>query len=89
MKDPGRTQAAPPDGAALLAALGGRQNLQSLELGADRLLVRLHTAADVNEAALGGLGVRGIARPAAGPWQLLLGPAAEAAYTSLKAKLGS
>jgi N-acetylglucosamine PTS system EIICBA or EIICB component len=73
-----RAQAAPaaeragPDAPALLAALGGRRNIVDCATFAGRLLVRTVNPERVDAAALGKLGVRGIARSAADSIQLLL-----------------
>jgi phosphotransferase system IIB component len=59
-----------------LAALGGRDNLVSLETAAGRLLIRTSRAGSVDEASLGRLGIRGIAHCTADSLQLLMaGPA--------------
>ncbi len=58
---------------ALLAALGGKANLRSVEAASNRILVA-HTAG-MDETALAGLGVRGVAA-AGGGSQLLLGRSA-------------
>ncbi len=55
----------------LLAALGGRANVRTLEAAAGRVLVDVADAAAVDQAALLSLGVRGIAQPAPGRLHLL------------------
>jgi N-acetylglucosamine PTS system EIICBA or EIICB component len=71
-------RAAAPDAPALLAALGGRDNLVSLETAAGRLLIRTSRAGSIDEAALGRLGIRGIAHCTADSLQLLMaGPPEE------------
>ena len=65
-------QPVPPDAPALLAALGGRGNVVALETAAGRLLIRTARFASVDEAALGRLGVRGVAHSAADSIQLLI-----------------
>ncbi len=60
------------DAAAMLAALGGRQNVADVECFAGRMLVRIADPKAVDEPALKRLGIRGVARPAAGSMQLLI-----------------
>ncbi|HTY50367.1 MAG TPA: N-acetylglucosamine-specific PTS transporter subunit IIBC [Steroidobacteraceae bacterium] len=72
---------------AALAALGGRANVVSLELGGDRLLLRLKDEQALDEAGWGGLGARGIARPHQAMVQILLGPAAVPLHAQLQAQL--
>jgi N-acetylglucosamine PTS system EIICBA or EIICB component len=70
--------AAARDAQALLAALGGRDNIAALETAAGRLLIRTARDASIDAAALGKLGIRGIARSAADSIQLLVaGPVEE------------
>ena len=94
---PGSTAAVPdeaqgavwPHAAALASALGGQANLSALELGGDRLLVRVGDESRVDLEALRKLGVRGVARPAGAATQVLLGSSAAAAYAALRVKLPS
>ncbi len=72
------------DTAAWLAALGGRDNLESCGLCASRVYLRTASADAVDEAALGRLGVQAVARPAAGSLHLLLGRNAEAVALALE-----
>ncbi|HEY2779625.1 MAG TPA: N-acetylglucosamine-specific PTS transporter subunit IIBC [Steroidobacteraceae bacterium] len=66
-------QVAPrPDAAAMLAALGGRQNVSQVETFAGRVLMRVADPKALNERALQSLGVRGVARPSADSIQLLI-----------------
>jgi len=55
----------------VLAALGGVGNIRELEPRPGRVLVTVHDAAAVNEAALKASGLRGVARPAPGRLHLL------------------
>ena len=72
------TPATAPDAPALLAALGGRHNVVGVDTAAGRLLIRTARASSVDEAALGSLGIRGLARCAADSFQLLVaGPVEE------------
>jgi N-acetylglucosamine PTS system EIICBA or EIICB component len=66
--------AAAPDAAALLAALGGRANVRTLESTAGRLRLGVGDAARLDRAALRRLGLRGVAVPVPGCVHLLLGP---------------
>ena len=79
-------QGAPDSGLdleAIAAALGGASNIASAEARAGRVLVSVKDAAALDEARLGALGLRGIARPA--PERVhLLHPDAEAIVRSLK-----
>jgi len=62
------------DGAALLAALGGRANVCAVEAAAGRLRARVRDAALVDDRAVRELGLRGVARPAPGVVHVLTGP---------------
>jgi PTS system N-acetylglucosamine-specific IIC component len=50
-----------PSGAQVIAALGGRENVEQLEAVSGRVLIRVVDAGLVDEEALRGLGVRGVA----------------------------
>jgi PTS system N-acetylglucosamine-specific IIC component len=76
-----------PVPSAFLEALGGRENVSNLELGGDRLLVKLVQPERLDETRLAGLGARGIARPEGAATQILLGRTAFALYQELKAHL--
>jgi N-acetylglucosamine PTS system EIICBA or EIICB component len=72
------TPATPRDAPALLAALGGRDNVVDLATAAGRLLIRTARPDRVDESALAKLGIRGIARVAADRVQVLVaGPVEE------------
>jgi N-acetylglucosamine PTS system EIICBA or EIICB component len=64
-----------PDSGALLAALGGRSNVLTARAGAGRVRIGVVDTARVNSEALIGLGLRGVAVPAAGCVHLLTGAA--------------
>jgi N-acetylglucosamine PTS system EIICBA or EIICB component len=64
------------DASAMLAALGGRQNVADLEIVAGRLSMRIADSKALDERALGTLGIRGVAH-AAGLTQLLIPGSAE------------
>jgi N-acetylglucosamine PTS system EIICBA or EIICB component len=64
------------DAPALIAALGGRDNVVDLGTFANRLLIRTARPDRVDESALARLGIRGMARSAADSIQVLVaGPA--------------
>jgi PTS system N-acetylglucosamine-specific IIC component len=65
------------DAPGLLAALGGRGNVVDFGTFANRLLIRSARPDRIDDAALGKLGFRGIARSAADSIQLLVAGAAE------------
>jgi PTS system N-acetylglucosamine-specific IIC component len=70
--------AAAHDAPALLAALGGRDNVVDLATAAGRLLIRTARPERIDESALARLGIRGIARSAADRVQVLVaGPVEE------------
>jgi N-acetylglucosamine PTS system EIICBA or EIICB component len=62
---------------AMLAALGGRQNVADLEIVAGRLSMRIADLKALDERALGTLGIRGVAHTPAGLIQLLIPGSAE------------
>jgi N-acetylglucosamine PTS system EIICBA or EIICB component len=71
---------------ALLAALGGRENVRELEaVAATRLRVRVANGTAVDESAIRSLGLRGVARPAPDRVHVLIGPAADEALVLLRA----
>ena len=74
--------------AGFVAALGGRANVPAIELGGDRLLVRVVQVSAIDEPRLLAFGARGVARLAGGSVQVLMGPAAAAAADGLIAYLG-
>jgi PTS system N-acetylglucosamine-specific IIC component len=73
-----QTPPAAHDAPALLAALGGRDNVVDLASAAGRLLIRTARPDKVDESALVRLGIRGIAHSATDRVQLLVaGPVEE------------
>jgi PTS system N-acetylglucosamine-specific IIC component len=60
----------------LLAALGDRSNIESLDAHSTRLRIQVLDASKVDETRMRALGLRGIARPAPNVLHLLVGPAA-------------
>ncbi|MFP5246725.1 MAG: glucose PTS transporter subunit EIIB, partial [Thermoanaerobaculia bacterium] len=72
--------------AALLAALGGRENIRGLEaVASSRLRVRVANTDAVDDDAIRALGLRGVARPGENRVHILVGPSAPEALTSLRA----
>jgi PTS system N-acetylglucosamine-specific IIC component len=76
------------DAAGLLAALGGRTNVRTVDVAASRLRVSVGDAALIDRTAMGMLGVRGVAVPVAGCVHVIVGPAAEAVGAALRRLLG-
>jgi len=74
---------AAPDANALLAALGGSDNLASVESASTRLLVAVADDGRVDEAALAAASPRGFARAAPGRVHVIIGPAAGRARDEL------
>jgi PTS system N-acetylglucosamine-specific IIC component len=64
-------------GTNYLAALGGAGNVLEVEACTTRLRLSLVDNTRIDEAALKGLGVRGVLRPAAGSAQIIIGPLAD------------
>src|SRR5262249_21134393 len=80
-----------PDSAAwgaravtLLAALGGRANVESVESASTRLLVRLADSGRADARALALLAPRGVALPGKGSLHLIMGPEASVAGAALR-----
>jgi PTS system N-acetylglucosamine-specific IIC component len=69
----------------LFEALGGKRNVVSVGTASTRLRVTVRNASSINEGALRSLGVRGVARPAADIFHILIGPNAQAAGRALQA----
>jgi PTS system N-acetylglucosamine-specific IIC component len=74
-------------GAAFLAALGGAQNVTSVDACTTRLRLVVTDGAAVDEAALRSLGARGIVRPAANLIQVVLGPVADQVAGEIRAAM--
>lgn len=85
LKTPGRTDeqiavargAGTERGAAFLQALGGAANLTKVEACTTRLRLLVADQAAIDEAALTGLGARGMLRPSPNAVQVVLGPTAD------------
>ena len=71
-------------GAQLLQALGGTANIREVEAVSTRLRVGVVDAGRVDAAAVGALGLRGIAEPAPGVVHIIVGPEAAAAAAALR-----
>jgi PTS system N-acetylglucosamine-specific IIC component len=76
------------DPRALLAGLGGRENIRELTAAPGRLLLRLANIEAVDVRALQALGIRGIARPGGASLQILVAGSVDATAVPLKALLG-
>jgi PTS system N-acetylglucosamine-specific IIC component len=66
-----------PSARAMAEALGGAGNIVAVNAASSRVRLALKDPAKADEAKLRALGVRALARPAAGALHLILGPAAE------------
>ncbi len=77
------------DARAMLAALGGRDNLLKLETAGGRLLVSTARPELVDESALRKLGIRGIARPVGTPIQVLVTGGVQETAEPLRRLLGA
>ena len=97
LKTPGREPAgeepageAPAGGdraRAFVAALGGADNLVSVDACTTRLRLAVASGERVDDAALARLGARGVVRPAAGSVQVVLGPEADQVADRIRAAL--
>jgi PTS system N-acetylglucosamine-specific IIC component len=77
------------DAAAVLTALGGRDNVREVSTAASRLRIGIADAARLDRAALGSLGLRGVAVPRSNCVHLLVGPEAEVAAAALRQLLNT
>lgn len=73
---------------AFIAALGGAANLASVEACTTRLRLVIVDRAQVDEAALKGLGSRGVVWPSARDVQVVLGPQADQVAREIREALG-
>ncbi|MDY7229093.1 N-acetylglucosamine-specific PTS transporter subunit IIBC [Hyalangium rubrum] len=69
---------------AMLKALGGPSNVREVGTCVSRLRLSVADDQRVDEAALKGLGTRGVVRPAKGSVQVIIGPTAERVADSLR-----
>ena len=72
------------DPARLLAALGGRANVRSVQAVGGRLRLSVGDTGRIDAGALGELGLRGLALPAPGVAHVLTGPGAPAAAAAIE-----
>jgi PTS system N-acetylglucosamine-specific IIC component len=72
------------DAARLLAALGGRANVRTVEAVAGRLRLTMFDTGHVDARALRELGLRGVALPAPGVAHVLTGPGAPEAAAAIE-----
>lgn len=93
LQTPGRTEteAVPGDdklttdrAQGFVDALGGRNNIQTLDACTTRLRLTVKDQAGVDEAALRKLGARGVVRPSASAVQVILGPLADMVATEMR-----
>ncbi len=98
LKTPGREEtAATPAGArvidaggrgsAYLAALGGAENLSSIDACTTRLRLIVQSNAAIDEPKLKALGAKGIVRPSANALQVVVGPAADQIASEIRAAM--
>jgi N-acetylglucosamine PTS system EIICBA or EIICB component len=73
----------------LLAALGGRANVRSIEPASSRLRIGVTSTGAVDGAAIRKLGLRGVAIAASDSVHVIVGPAAEATGAALRELLAS
>ncbi|MDR5867574.1 N-acetylglucosamine-specific PTS transporter subunit IIBC [Halomonas koreensis] len=76
-------------GPAFVAALGGAANLNSVGACTTRLRLVLADAAAIDEAALKGLGARGVLKLGGGGLQVILGPIADGVADEIRAALAA
>lgn len=72
---------------AFAAALGGADNLLSVDACTTRLRLRIRDRAKVNEADLRRLGARGVLSPSPGDLQVVLGPEADQVASDIRTAL--
>jgi PTS system N-acetylglucosamine-specific IIC component len=72
---------------AFIDALGGAENLISVDACTTRLRLAVAKNAAINEPALRALGAKGIVKPAAGSVQVVLGPEADLVADTIRAAL--
>ncbi|MDB6088904.1 MAG: N-acetyl-D-glucosamine transporter [Gammaproteobacteria bacterium] len=76
-----------PDAATiqgLLAALGGRSNVRTVDVAASRLRIGVANAAAVDAGTIRSLGLRGVAVPSPECVHIIVGPTAGAVFESLR-----
>jgi PTS system N-acetylglucosamine-specific IIC component len=70
--------------AALLAALGGRSNIRTVETASSRLRINIVDTSVIDEPAMASLGLRGVVVPAPNWVHVIIGPGAAEAGVSLR-----
>jgi len=73
-----------PTLASLLAALGGRSNIRTVEAASSRLRINITDPSRVDQPAIASLGLRGVALAAPDWVHIIIGPEASAAGASLR-----
>jgi PTS system N-acetylglucosamine-specific IIC component len=68
---------------ALIVALGGLDNVKTVEARSTRLLIDVKDAGGMKEDAFGSLGLRGMVKTGPGRLQVLIGPEADAVAKAL------
>lgn len=71
-----------------ILALGGAENLRTVDACTTRLRLVMADNQAVDEAGLKALGARGVIRPGAGTLQVVLGPVADQVAGEIRARLG-
>jgi len=82
-------EAWPGDAAAVLAALGGADNVRDLSTAASRVRIGIEDAARLDRTALCSLRLRGVALPRPNCVHLIVGPQAGAATAALRQLLNT
>jgi N-acetylglucosamine PTS system EIICBA or EIICB component len=97
LKTPGRDEAALPAssrvidaegrGKAYLAALGGADNLETVDACTTRLRLIVRSSSAIDEPKLRALGAKGFVRPSANALQVVVGPAADQIAGEIRAAI--
>jgi PTS system N-acetylglucosamine-specific IIC component len=82
--DPAASRSADTRADALLAALGGRSNIRTVETASSRLRINIADASRIDQSAIASLGLRGVALAAPNWLHIIIGPEASAAGVSLR-----
>ncbi|ODU22552.1 MAG: PTS N-acetyl-D-glucosamine transporter [Sphingomonas sp. SCN 67-18] len=81
---PGHVQGRDGDGAAIVAALGGAGNLQSIDACTTRLRLTLADPEKIDEAALRAAGARGVIHVGQNGLQVVMGPQADQIASAMR-----
>lgn len=73
--------------AAVLAGVGGKENVTSVDCCADRLRFAVRDYTAINDKAVKSAGAEGVVRPTKNTCQVILGPKAQFVYDELKKML--